>query len=79
MLCKKDYEPISGFFDLRNFELTSVEFRQAWRIQLFLSRTGSRKEYYKKHDQRSWQQAINISAELQMFLLLRLRPGAELA
>jgi hypothetical protein len=31
---KIDYQPLNGFFDLRNFDLTSKEFKSCWNIQI---------------------------------------------
>ena len=28
---KIDYQPLNGFFNLRNFDLTSKEFKNCWR------------------------------------------------
>ena len=28
-----EYEPLDGFFDLRNFDLTSKEFKSCWNIK----------------------------------------------
>ena len=74
-LYKKDYTPVPGFLDLRNFELTLEEFRKAWNIQLFFRFVENHKEYYKEHDKTTWQKVIEASAELQQFLLSRLKPG----
>jgi len=77
-LYKKDYTPVPGFFDLRNFKLTLSEFRAAWRIQLYLRSVQDRKEHYKAHNPMAWEQALNIGAELSFELTRRLKPDAEL-
>ena len=33
----KDYTPIDGFFDLREFDIPAREFMKLWRTQIFLS------------------------------------------
>ena len=78
VLYKKDYTPVPGFYDLRNFELTLSEFRAAWRIQLYLRSVQDRKEYYKAHDMKTWRQALDTGAELSFMLIQRLKPGADL-
>ncbi len=77
-LRKQDYAPVPGFFDLRCFELSASEFTKAWRIQRFLRSVEDRKELYKRSSPNSWNQALEISAELQMFLMSRLRPDRTL-
>ena len=70
-----DYAPVESFVDLRNFNLSKREFAQIWRIQLFFRRIQDNREYYKKHLPAQWQKAKMMSADLQMFLLERLKPG----
>ena len=70
----RDYVPVSGFFDLRTFELSNAEFISAWRTQILLRSVEDRKELYKRGAPRSWNQALEISAGLQAFLMSRLRP-----
>ena len=72
-----DYIPVDGFVDLRNFKLTKREFKQIWGIQLFFRRMQDSREYYKKQLPFQWQKALEMSAELQMFLLRRVKPGCE--
>lgn len=89
-LNSEKYEPIDGFFDLRNFDLTKTEFQSAWNIQKFLKQKQDTRNSYKKynaenpHQQKimgdsDWQKALELSAELQMFLLPKLKPNCELA
>ena len=70
-----DYTPVDCFVDLRNFKLSKSEFRQIWNIQLFFKRMQDCREYHKKYNSIQWKQAIMMSADLQMFLLQRLKPG----
>ena len=74
-----EYQPIPGFFDLRNFKLSKREFIFAWDIQLFLRSYEDQREYHKKHNARQWEDAKHVSAELQMFLFSRLKHGCELS
>jgi len=76
---KKDYAPVPGFYDLRNFDLTLREFRDAWRTQLYLRSVQDRKEDYKTHAPKAWKKALHTSAELSFMLYKRLKPGADLA
>jgi hypothetical protein len=73
VLHRKDYAPVPGFFDLRSFELSASEFVKAWRIQLFLRSIEDRKALYKRSAPLSWSKALEIGAELQVFLMSRLR------
>ena len=73
----KDYTPIDGFVDLRNFKLSAREFKQIWRIQQFFRRMQNSREYHKKYNLRQWQEVIVCSAEVQMFLMERIKPGHE--
>ena len=77
-LKQEDYQPVPGFFELRNFKLSKREFMSAWRIQLFLKRYEDSKAYQKQFNSRQWEEAKVVSAELQMFLFLRLKPGCDL-
>ena len=74
----KEYTPIDGFFDLRNFDLTKKEFESCCNIQQKLKHTQDNAEHIKKMDKRTWEQAKHISAELQQFLIPKLKKGAEL-
>jgi len=77
-LKQEDYQPIPGFFDLRNFTLSKRDFISAWELQLFLRRYEDQKAYHKVHNARQWEEAKVVAAKLQMFLLPRLKPGADL-
>lgn len=72
------YEPIEGFFDLRKFNLSNKEMQSCYRIQKTLKHTQDNSEYYKKHNKMMWEKAKQYSAELQQFLLPRLKEGEEL-
>lgn len=74
-LKKKDYKPYPGFYDLRIFELNTREFFAAWRIQEYLYRSSKQRCYYKRYDPYRWEQIKDLAAQLQMFLLPRLKPG----
>ena len=69
------YEPIAGFFDLRNFNLTKSEFKSCWKIQKFLKMYSDTADYQRKHNKVQWEQAKKVSAELQAFLLPKLKEG----
>lgn len=75
---KKDYKPYPGFYDLRIFDLNPREFFAAWRVQEFLHRSASCKNYYKTYAPRQWEEIKELGALLQMFLLPRLKPNEEL-
>ena len=75
---KNDYTPYPGFYDLRIFDLTAKEFISSWRVQEFLHRAAGRKNYYKTHAPRQWQELKELRALLQMFLLPRLKPNEKL-
>jgi hypothetical protein len=68
-----DYVPVDGFVDLRNFKLTKREFNVIWDAQLLFRLMQDKREYYKRHH--PWQKALEKSAEIQMFLLRRVKPG----
>lgn len=72
---KIDYSPINGFYDLRNFSLSAREFASCWRIQRFLKHYADTADYQRKHNRTQWEEAKHISADLQMFLLPRLKEG----
>lgn len=70
---RRDYRPYPGFFDLRIFTLSNREFMAAWHIQQCLYQISSQREYYKKNHPVMWEHAKEASAQLQMFLLPRLK------
>ena len=72
-LKKSDYKPYPGFFDLRIFDLGSKQFFAAWRIQDYLYRVSKQREYYKRYAPYQWEQIKDLAAQLQMFLLPRLK------
>jgi len=72
-LKKKNYQPYPGFYDLRIFNLNPREFFAAWRIQDYLYRTSKQREYYKRYAPYQWEQIKDLAAQLQMFLLPRLK------
>lgn len=75
---KIDYQPLNGFFDLRNFDLNKKEFKSCYNIQQKLKHTQDNATHIKKMDKRTWEQAKHISAELQQFLISKLKKGAEI-
>lgn len=75
---KKDYTPYPGFYDLRIFDLNPKEFFAAWRVQEFLYRQSLQREYYKRFAPLEWEKLKDLSAQLQMVLLPKLKPGEEL-
>ena len=72
-LKKKDYQPYPGFYDLRLFNLNPREFFAAWGIQDYLYRVSKQREYYKRFAPYQWEQIKDLAAQLQMFLLPRLK------
>lgn len=81
MKTENEYTPIEGFLDLRNFDITDKEFKQCHKIQLILKKYADKQKEnsnFKINNKFNWEKAKNISAELQCFLLPRLRKGAEL-
>lgn len=77
-LKKKDYTPYPGFYDLRIFDLNSKEFFTAWRVQDFLYRQSKQRDYYKQFAPMEWEKLKDLSAQLQMSLLPKLKPGETL-
>lgn len=75
---RKDYTPFPGFYDLRVFNLNDREFQAAWRAQEYLSQVSKQHAYYKRYNPFMWEQIKELSAQLQMFLLPRLKRGKEL-
>jgi len=75
---KKDYIPIPGFFNLLCFDLTATEFRSAWRVQLYLKHVQNHRSYFKNMNKLGWNKAKLLSAELQSFLLPRLKQDEQL-
>jgi len=74
-----NYQPIDGFFDLRNFNLTKKEFQSCWNAQRYLSRQRdffSKNPKAKEDNKTTWEKAKHLSAELQMFLFSKLKEGA---
>lgn len=72
-LKKKDYIPYPGFYDLRIFNLNQKEFFSAWRVQDYLYRVSTQREYYKQFAPHQWEQIKEAAAYFQMFLLPRLK------
>lgn len=75
---RKNYTPYPGFYDLRIFNLNPKEFTAAWRVQEFLYRQSLKREYYKRLAPLEWEKLKDLSAQFQMILLPRLKPGEEL-
>jgi len=78
---KELYIPIDGFFDLRKFDLTNEEFNTCYRVQKLLNRYKEKQNQnpnFKINNKTSWSKALALSAELQSFLILRLKKGEEL-
>ena len=71
----KDYTPYPGFYDLRIFDLNSKEFFAAWRVQEFLYRQSIQRDYYKQFAPLEWEKLKDLSAQFQMILLPKLKPG----
>lgn len=63
-----EYTPYPGFVDLRNYKLSQKTFLKCKIIQETLFEMNSNAEYYKKYHPSQWQDAKEISAELQLFL-----------
>ena len=72
-LKKKNYQPYPGFYDLRIFHLNPREFFAALRIQDYLYQVSKQREYYKRYAPYQWEQIKDLAAQLQMFLLPRLK------
>lgn len=68
MLKQTEYQPIQGFYDLREYNLSATEFKKLWKIQRTLKFIEDRKEYYMKFDLNTWQKAQIMSAEYQQIL-----------
>lgn len=74
----KDYTPYPGFYDLRIFKGNSKEFFAVWRVQEFLYRQSMQRNYYKHFAPLEWEKLKDLSAQLQMVLLPKLKPGESL-
>lgn len=74
----KDYTPYPGFYNLRIFDLNSKEFFATWHVQEFLYCQSMRKDYYKQFAPLEWEKLKDLSAQLEMILLPKLKPGETL-
>lgn len=77
----EDYTPINGFFDLRNFDLTKKEFESCYNIQTSLKAYADKQnedKNFKINNKFAWEEAKQLSTELQEFLLPKLKEGANL-
>lgn len=75
---RRNYTPYPGFYDLRIFDLNSKEFAAACRVQEFLYQRSLRRDYYKRFAPMEWERLKELSAQFQMILLPKLKPGEKL-
>ncbi len=68
MIKQLEYQPIQGFYDLREYDLSAKDFEKLWKIQRALKFIEDRKAYYMKFDLNTWQKAQIASAEYQQIL-----------
>lgn len=65
----KEYTPIDGFFDLRNWDIPKKEFLSLWNIQKFLASYRGQVEYLRRFDPIQWEELKELSVQYQQKLL----------
>ena len=65
----KDYKPYKGFEDLREYNLTSEEFKKLWNIQSYLYQVSSSNMFRRQIDSRQLEKVKNLSAEYSFELM----------
>lgn len=63
---KEKYEPLEGFYDLREFDIPKKEFKKLWNIQKFLYQCQKRINLGFAHPR--WEEIKQVAADYQRAL-----------